>query len=136
MLIQNTNCIIYCINSTDFLNQVNVSCLLISPKIQLPASAAAGLSPSDSSDFTSDDEVKKSDSCDSIPETEEKQSSSWSSRRAEGKTANPNEPHSKDTSAHSSSSRPAGGTAGSFADPVATDDSSNSGKDATKPEEP
>ncbi|XP_058633590.1 inositol polyphosphate 5-phosphatase K [Onychostoma macrolepis] len=105
-------------------------------QIQLPASATAGLSPSDSSDFTSDDEVKKSDSCDSIPETEEKQSSSWSSRRAKGKTANPNEPHSKDTSAHSSSSRPAGGTAGSFADPVATDDSSNSGKDATKPEEP
>ncbi|KAL0192089.1 hypothetical protein M9458_010385, partial [Cirrhinus mrigala] len=72
-----------------------------------------GLSPSDSSDFTSDDEVKKSDSCDSSPENEEQQSSSWSSRRAKGPKANPNELHSKDTAAHSSSSRPAGGTDGS-----------------------
>ncbi|RXN30606.1 phosphatidylinositol 4,5-bisphosphate 5-phosphatase A-like protein [Labeo rohita] len=105
-------------------------------QIQLPASTAAGLSPSDSSDFTSDDEVKKSDSYDSSPETEEQQSSSWSSRRAKGPKANPNEPHSKDTAAHSSSSRPAGGIGGSSDDPVATDDSYNSGKDATKPEEP
>ncbi|XP_016360925.1 inositol polyphosphate 5-phosphatase K [Sinocyclocheilus anshuiensis] len=99
-------------------------------QIQLPASTAAGLSPSDSSDFTSDDELKKSDSCDSCPETEEQQSSSWSSRRAEGPTANPDEPYSKDTSAPSSSSR------SSDAPAAAADDSSNSGKDATKPEEP
>ncbi|XP_051750981.1 LOW QUALITY PROTEIN: inositol polyphosphate 5-phosphatase K [Ctenopharyngodon idella] len=106
-------------------------------QIQLPASTAAGLSPSDSSDFTSDDEVKKGDSCDSSPETEEQQSSSWSFRHTEGQTANPYQPHSKDTTvAHSSSSRQGGGTVESSDDPVATDDSSNSGKDATKPEEP
>ncbi|KTG44748.1 hypothetical protein cypCar_00022817 [Cyprinus carpio] len=93
-------------------------------QIQLPASTAAGLSPSDSSDFTSDDELKKSDSCDSSPETEE-----TSSRRAQGLTATPHEPHSKDTSAPSSSSR-------SSDAPLAADDSSNSGKDAAKPEEP
>ncbi|KAG1957777.1 inositol polyphosphate 5-phosphatase K [Pimephales promelas] len=82
-------------------------------QIQLPASASAGLSPSDSSDFTSDDEVKKVDSCDSGPETEEQQHSS--SRLTEEQTR---------------SSEQAGGTVESSAD-----DSSNSGKDATKPEE-
>ncbi|XP_067293719.1 inositol polyphosphate 5-phosphatase K [Pseudorasbora parva] len=103
-------------------------------QIQLPVSAAAGLSPSDSSDFTSDDEVKKGDSCDSSPETEEQQSSSWSSRQH--RNIEPNYPHSKDTMAHSSSSRQGGGTVKSSDDPAdATDDSSNSGKDATKPEE-
>lgn len=90
-------------------------------QIQLPVSSAAGLSPSDSSDFTSDDELKKSDSCDS----EEQQSSSWSSRRARELTADPHEPHAKLTSAPSSSSR-------SSDAPVAAEDTSNS----AQPEEP
>ncbi|KAK7174007.1 hypothetical protein R3I93_003743 [Phoxinus phoxinus] len=101
-------------------------------QIQLPASASAGLSPSDSSDFTSDDEVKKGDSCDSGPETEEQQRRSRSSRLTEEQTVTPKHTHSKDAS----SSGQAGGTVESSGDPVAADDSSNSGKDATKPEEP
>ncbi|XP_002662241.3 inositol polyphosphate 5-phosphatase K [Danio rerio] len=91
-------------------------------QIQLPASAAAGLSPSDSSDFTSDDEVKKPDSGDSSPETEDP----VSSRLTEEQMAKPSRPHA----------RPRHGKhhAGSAVQP--SDEPENSGKAAAEPEEP
>ncbi|XP_051981507.1 inositol polyphosphate 5-phosphatase K [Xyrauchen texanus] len=108
-------------------------------QIQLPASTAADLSPSDSSDFTSEDEVKQAVSGTSSPEVEERQSSNWSAKPAKGQPTNPKEPYSKDPMPHSSSSKQSGGTlkmTKTSDDPVVSDDSSNSGNDATKPEEP
>ncbi|XP_053466504.1 inositol polyphosphate 5-phosphatase K isoform X3 [Ictalurus furcatus] len=91
-------------------------------QIQLPSSSAAGLSPSDSSDFTSEDEVKKGSSSSSRSATPTEQ---------EGTTHRPLSGHD---SSHSASSSKAGS-------PVKTTDStddrdSNSGKNRGKPQVP
>ncbi|XP_051518660.1 inositol polyphosphate 5-phosphatase K-like [Myxocyprinus asiaticus] len=106
-------------------------------QIQLPASTAVDLSASDSSDFTSEDEVKQADSGASSPVVEERQSRDWSAKPSKGQPSNPNEPHSKDNLPHSSSCKQSGDTlelSQTSDDPVASDESFNSGKDATKPE--
>ncbi|KAI4878614.1 hypothetical protein NFI96_019052 [Prochilodus magdalenae] len=78
-------------------------------QIQLPSSSIAGLSPSDSSDFTSEDEIKQADSRDSS-----KRGSSSSSRSptpTEVQAEGSNNPRSRENSPHSTSSEKGGITA-------------------------
>ncbi|KAF7687574.1 phosphatidylinositol 4,5-bisphosphate 5-phosphatase A [Silurus meridionalis] len=89
-------------------------------QIQLPSSSTAGLSPSDSSDFTSEDEVKKGSSSSSRSATPTGQEGTFHKHR------------SRHDSSHSASSSKDGS-------PVKTRDSSgdrdsNSGKNSAKPE--
>ncbi|KAG7318521.1 hypothetical protein KOW79_018276 [Hemibagrus wyckioides] len=93
-------------------------------QIQLPTSSSTGLSPSDSSDFTSEDEVKKGSSS----------SSSSRSATPTGQEGNSHKPRSRHDSPHSESSSKAGS-------PVKTSNSSedrdsNSGKTSGKPQAP
>ncbi|XP_066514110.1 inositol polyphosphate 5-phosphatase K-like [Hoplias malabaricus] len=104
-------------------------------QIQLPTSSTAGLSPSDSSDFTSDDEVRQPDSRDSSPVRGKRGkrggSSSSSSTRSptptEGQAESSHNPHSRNTSPHSDTK------AGSSPKTDDSTDVANSGKNNGKP---
>ncbi|KAM9446169.1 inositol polyphosphate 5-phosphatase K isoform 2-T2 [Clarias gariepinus] len=90
-------------------------------QIQLPSPSTAGLSASDSSDFSSEDEVKKGSS-----------GSSSRSATPTGQEGNSHKPHSRHDSSHSTSSSKGGS-------PVKTRDSSadrDSGKNSGKPKMP
>ncbi|XP_072520851.1 inositol polyphosphate 5-phosphatase K [Salminus brasiliensis] len=98
-------------------------------QIQLPSSSLSGLSPSDSSDFTSDDEVRQADSRDSSPARGKRSSSSSRSPTpTEGQAESSSKPRSRDTSPHSTSSAKEGSN---FCD--SRDDGANSGKNTSMP---
>ncbi|KAL6465760.1 hypothetical protein MHYP_G00258930 [Metynnis hypsauchen] len=100
-------------------------------QIQLPSTSEAGLSPSDSSDFTSEDEIKQADSHDSSPVRNKKGSSSSSRSHTptEGQMESSSNPRSRDTSPHSSYGKKGCST------PKRNDssDGANSGKNTDKP---
>ncbi|KAL7836422.1 hypothetical protein AOLI_G00277060 [Acnodon oligacanthus] len=100
-------------------------------QIQLPSTSEACLSPSDSSDFTSEDEIKQADSHDSSPVRNKKGSSSSSRSHTptEGQMESSSNPRSRDTSPHSSS----GGKGCSTPKMNDSSDGANSGKNTNKP---
>ncbi|XP_030650238.1 inositol polyphosphate 5-phosphatase K [Chanos chanos] len=103
-------------------------------QIQLPSTSSAGASPSDSSDFSSEDEIKQPDSRDSSPARGKRRGSS-SSRSSRSSTPTEGQ-QSRDTSARSRATKKADSSTPKSRDsPDAPADGASSGTGAEKHEE-
>ncbi|XP_049326431.1 inositol polyphosphate 5-phosphatase K [Astyanax mexicanus] len=103
-------------------------------QIQLPSTSLSGLSPSDSSDFTSEDEVRQADSRDSSPvRGKRSSSSSRSPTPTGGEAGRSSKPRCRDASPHSTSTAKDDSNAKPSDSSHTRDDEANSGKNTSMP---